>query len=553
LRAEALRAEAIANPEGGPVVHSECLPFSAIPHTTALFSDYLYAFPKVQNFFLRPPLNHDWIPDEIAAIRYDQTRRERVTAVLERQNRAWGASPQTLANIDRLRRGACVVVTGQQVGLFGGPLFALLKAVTTVRLANDVTQTGHDCVPLFWLATEDHDLAEVNNALLIGADAKLHPITASTQGVPDSPVGTVQFGDEIQFLVEQAAAVLGDSEAADFLRQSYRPGETFGSGFGKLFARVFREWGVVLLDASDAELHKIAEPVYRAALLDAEDMDQALLERGRALRAGGYHEQVKVTPSSTLLFMLRDGERVPVHRDNGNFRVADERFQAAELMARISSQPDIFSANVLLRPVVQDFLLPTLAYIGGPAEVAYFAQAAVVYEELLGRVTPILPRFSATLIEPRIQRLLKQYGLAVADLLCSPDEFREQLAARSLPPELQTKFEDAQKELERALAGIEASLARLDKTLVEAAQHAASKMQYQLDRLRARAARAELRRTEEVARHADELINSLHPNKNLQEREIAGICYLARHGPDLLHKLYEVAQLACPDHQCVYL
>jgi len=366
-------------------------------------------------------------------------------------------------------------------------------------------------------------------------------------------VGAVRFGQEIEASVDVATGLLGNSEVTDFLRDSYRPGETLGSAFARLFARLFRDWGVILLDASASELHAVAEPMYRAAALAAADLDDALLQRGKALRAAGYHEQVKVTPSSTLVFALRDGARVPIHRADGQFTVNSERIAPAELLVRIAASPAEFSANVLLRPVVQDYLLPTLAYTGGPAEVAYFAQAAVVYEELLGRVTPVLPRFSATLVEPRSARLLKKYSVTLPDVFLGDEQVRELLATRSLPPDLQSSFDEAGTALASSLQRIRDALQQLDPTLVGAEERAASKLRYQLDRLRTRAARAELRCHEEIGRHARQLCAALYPNKTLQEREIGGIYFLARYGLGLLQALYDCMQTGCLDHQVVYL
>ena len=173
-----------------------------------------------------------------------------------------------------------------------------------------------------------------------------------------------------------------------------------------------------MLDASDGELDRVAQPIFRAAIERADELDAALSARGKALEAGGYHQQVKVTSSSTLLFTIRRGARVPIHR-RGNGGTAEfvigadseaEKISQAELIDRIESSPEQFSPNVLLRPVVQDYLLPTLVYTGGAAEAAYFAQAGAVYETLLGRVTPIVPRFSATIVEPKMQRLLSGTG-----------------------------------------------------------------------------------------------------------------------------------------------
>jgi bacillithiol biosynthesis cysteine-adding enzyme BshC len=540
---------------GELLVKAECLPFNQIPHTTPLFADFLSAYPKVQQFYPRPPYVQPWLKEEAPRVRYDAERRDHISAILQRQNQSWVASSRTLENLDRLRRGAVAVVTGQQVGLFGGPLFSIYKALTAVKLADAATRSGVDCVPVFWLATEDHDLAEVDQVSIPGADASLQKFVAPTQSPPDTPVASVTFGDEIQPLLQQAAQLLGDSEIIGSLRDSYCPGQTFGSAFARLFTSLFGEWGVILLDASDPELHHVAAPIYRAAIERAAELDDALLARGNELEAAGYHQQVKVTPSSALLFTLHHRARVPLHRDSSSsdFVIQDEKISPAELSARIDSVPQDFSPNVLLRPVVQDYLLPTLAYTGGAAEVAYFAQAAVVYQKLLGRTTPVVPRFSATLVEPKLRSLLDRYGLGLPDLFHGPEPLREHLAAGTLPSELRSAFDNADTSLTKSLGTIRAALERLDKTLVDAADNAESKMRHQLEGLRARAARAELRQTEVLGRHAQLLSNALYPDKTLQEREIAGIYFLARYGKDLLHSLYDAIHVDCMDHQVISL
>jgi bacillithiol synthase len=543
---------------GDVPVRADCLPFAQIPHTTRLFLDFLSYSPKIQQFYPRSANLNEWLKQETPAERYDSVRRQRVSDILERQNKAWDASPKTLANIGRLREGASAVVTGQQVGLFGGPLFSILKALTAIKLAEEATAGGVNTVPVFWLATSDHDLAEVNHTILPGAEGTLQKLEVSSSGVEDAPVGTVTFGPEIDSVIQSAAELLGPSPVMDFLRASYRVGETMGSAFARLFTRLFAEWGVILLDPSDAELHAVAEPIYRAAMDRVVEIDDALLARGKALEAAGYHQQVKVTPSSTLLFALIDGARVPVHRRiNGDhaveFLIKDEKVSKEILQQRIAAAPERFSPNVLLRPVVQDYLLPTLAYTGGAAETAYFAQVAVVYQAILGHVTPIVPRLSATIVEPKLKGLLERYGLTLPGVFHGQEALRERLAASILPPELQRAFDVAGNHLGQSMATVREALARLDKTLVEAADNAGSKMQHQLDSLRARAARAELRQSEIVSRHAQQLSNGLFPNKALQEREIAAIHFLSRHGLDFLGTLHDFLQVDCHDHQVITL
>jgi bacillithiol biosynthesis cysteine-adding enzyme BshC len=537
-------------------VKAHCLPFSQIPHTTRLFADFLAYTPPVREFYPRSPHFREWAKEEASRLKYDSSRRERVCAVLERQNKSWDCSAQTLASLDRLRRGAAAVVTGQQVGLFGGPMFSIYKALTAVKLAQEATAAGIDCVPVFWLATTDHDLAEVNHASVPGPDGSPQTLTTTSHGGAGAPVSDVRLGEEIVPVVEQVSQLLGESDATRLLREAYGPAENLGSAFARLFTRLFGGWGVILLDGSDPECHCIVEPLYHAAIERADELGAAVLARGEALDAAGYHQQVKVTASTVLLFTLKDGARTAIHRSaDGGFVIgADgERVSQDELNRRIASAPQDFSANVLLRPVVQDYLLPTLAYTGGAAETAYFAQVGAVYEILGGRVTPIVPRFSATIVEPKIQRLLEKYGIQPTEVFQGAEVLKQRLGEKGLPQDLQTAFQATNESLEANWSVIREKLERLDRTLVDAAQTAFSKVQYQLERLRTQAARAEAQKGEVVSRHADTLTQALYPHKALQERGVAGIYYLARYGMELLHQLHDNFQSDCHHHQILEL
>jgi len=526
----------------------DCISFSAIPHTTKLFADFLSHSPEIRRFF-----PYSFEPEEIArraaVVPHGTALHRQVADALERQNRAWGASEKTLANIERLHEGAHAVVTGQQVGLFGGPLMSLLKAAAVLSLAKQVEDAGVPCVPVFWMATEDHDLAEVNRALLLDSSYCLKPFTALTEGKPDSPVANVRLAAGTDNIVAQAAQLLGDSPVAEYLREDYRESETFSGAFARLITRIFSQYGLILLDPSDAELHKVAAPLFVEAIDRAPEVDEALLAQNEELSQAGYHEQVKVTEQSTPLFAVVDGARVPVHRANGQFTIRKQRLSPEELKRLIADAPQNFNPNVLLRPVLQDYWLPTLAYIGGPAEIAYFAQVRVVYEKLLARVTPILPRMSATLLEPKIEKLLNKYELNLEDLFHGETQLRQELAKHSLPQELKLDFEYGIRTLDEAMQRISESLHKLDQTLVGAAKNATSKMRYQVGRLEKRAAQAELRKQQVLARHAAMIENALFPHKTLQEREIAGVYFLVRYGAGLIDQLIEAAGARCPEHK----
>lgn len=528
----------------------ECIPFSSIPHSTSLFLDYLHHFPKVSRFYARPPQWAEWWAEEQRRIEYPGERRERVAAVLERQNRRFGAGSKTLENLQRLKEGAAAVVTGQQVALFGGPMFSLLKAITVGILAE---KTGS--VPIFWLATEDHDLAEVNFVHLPAAD-HLETFSTNPPHVEGAPVGAIAFSDEISQLLERLEAQFGSSEILGILKKSYQPGETFGSAFGKFYAQVFAESGLILIDPWDAELHQIASPIFRDSLIQWDEIRHGLKQREQELEQAGYHAQVKVTPSHTLCFYLQDEARTPVRRaphELDGFFIGERRISREELIAETESHPERFSANVLLRPIMQDYLLPTLCYVGGPTEVAYFAQVDVVYRCLLNRAGAIVPRLSATVIEPKQAKLLDRYQLELLESFRGPEKLREYVAGKALPDGIMNSFDAAANHLEQGMELLQGPLEKLDPTLMDAAENAASKMRYQLQSLREKAARAEARKNTELQRHADELSTMLYPNKNLQEREVGSAYFLLKHGVGVIEQLLQKLQAGCVEHQVVRL
>ena len=523
-----------------------CIPFSKVPQTTRIFDDFLHHFDRVRNFYPRPPLEGKW-DEELKSIDYPDARRRAVSDVLERQNRRYGAGEIALRNLNRLRSGAPAVVTGQQVGLFGGPLYCLWKAISVATLARE---TG--AVPIFWVAAEDHDYEEINFVNLPQSD-HLKKFTVNVPHVQNAPVGEIVLGDEITAAIKQVEEVFGSSFITELLAATYRKGENFADAFSRFYAKALDELGIVFLNPLDPELHRQSQAVYVEALEKSKEINQALLARGADLESAGYDPQVKVTPSHTLCFYFDGGSRLAVRDEAEDFIVGDRRVDKRDLLSEAERCPEHFSANVLLRPVVEDYLLPTLCYIGGPAEVAYFAQVGVVYEQLGRRVTPVVPRISATIVEHRSTKLLDRYGLNLTDIFVGPEKLRELAASRAMPEGVTESFDIAAERMECDLTRIRQNLEKLDRTLVDAADNAGSKMRYQLQALRDKAARAAVRKNAELERHADELSTNLYPNKELQEREIGAAYFLARHGQGLITQLKQELKFGCSEHQIVAL
>ena len=523
-------------------MHCRALPLRSLPHQPQILLDFLYDYDRVSRFYPHRP-NLQSAVDSAKSLQYPAERRAAVAAALREQNTAFGCGPATEANLTRLEQGASVVVTGQQVGLFSGPAYAIYKALTAVRIAKDLTEAGVDAVPVFWMATEDHDLEEVRHTTFFHAGSLIRFELPSGPGT-GAPVGTLQLGDSIGETVRASSLMLGGQEGgeiASLLREVYQPGETYGASFAKLFSRLLSEFGIILMDPLDSRLHQLAAPVYLDAIERRDEFNQQLLARGKELDAAGYPPQVKVTGRSALLFFVGSGTRQAISVGDKSFRAGEMTWQKAELLSRIKGEPEKFSPNALLRPVVQDFLLPSAVYVGGPAEVSYCAQSEILYRQILGRAPALFPRAGFTLVDPKGQRLLEQYSLQIENVWAGPQSLRRELLAHSLPKPLAKKFAKDAQQMEKLLDKWSGDIKKVDPTLVPAVDTARSKIQFQTEKLLQMTGRALDQKNGVLAAHEEFLSNLLYPRKTLQSRELNFLPFLARWGTQGLRDLEEHA------------
>jgi bacillithiol synthase len=518
------------------------IPFRRLPHQPKLFVRLVDDYSSVKQFYPHPP-NMDAVKQVASSLQYPAERRREVAGILREQNAAFGAGAATISNLEKLERGAVAVVSGQQVGLFSGPAYAVYKALTAIRLAEELSEAGIAAVPIFWMATEDHDLDEVRHVTWFES-GKLTRFELPADAAAAHPVGTVRLGPAIQDNVQRAVGLLSGPASetiSQALEQSYTAGETYGSAFGKLFARLFAEQGLILLDPLDARLHRVAAPLYKKAIEGRDELNERLLRRGVELERAGYDAQVKVTAKSTLLFTIRDGVRQPVVASNSHFKSGEATWTRDEALRLVDASPETFSANALFRPVVQDYLLPTAAYLGGPAEIAYFAQSSVIYERLLGRMPVILPRAGFTILDAKAEKLLQKYGLCIENLWAGPQELRRKLESVSVPTALSENFDRDKAQVESTLAELGAQIEKLDPTLGGAVATARNKIAFQLEKLRRKTGRALDQKSGLLSEHETFLENLLYPNKSLQSRELCFLPFLARWGMEGLGELQKLS------------
>ncbi len=542
----------------------ETLSFDRIPHQTRLFLDYLSDPIALREFYPSAVRFHHELParaPEVLAAH--QTDRSSLCNALEDMNASWGAGEETLQNIKRLREEDCLaVVSGQQAGLFSGPLYTIYKALSAVKLAGCLTQRNTKAVPVFWIATEDHDFPEVAKAEFIGRDCKLAHVEASPNLHKEGqPVGRVVIDTSIDAVVDQLLELLPASEFTSDLEalvhDAWRAGRTYGEAFARMMTSLLGRHGLVLLDPLDQRLKALAAPLYANAALHAHEIATAIEVRSEKLVEAGYHAQVTASENSFPLFVHdAAGARHALTRsEDGKYVTKDteKAYTAEELSNLALAHPERFSPNVTLRAVVQDYLLPTIAYYGGSAEIAYFAQTAEVYRLLERPITPILPRSSLTMIERHTGRVLERYGLTLEDLFAGPESVLKRVVEEHLGAETAKSFEKAEGKVNSELDDLREQLRSIDPTLADALETGRRKINYQLEGLRTRFHRAQMARDEVAHRQLQRAFDQLYPNKELQERHINITSLLARHGRYVVEWIYNAINIGSDEHQVVYL
>ncbi len=542
----------------------ETIPFERIPHQSRLFLDYLKDPIAMRKYYPSAVRFHhelqQRVPEVLAAYRVD---RNRVADALATMNRRWSAPEETLKNIDLLRDEDCIaVVSGQQAGLFTGPLYTIYKALSAVKLAGCLNQRNTKAVPVFWMAAEDHDFVEVAKAEFIGRDCQLKQVGVSTDLHREGqPVGRVVLDDGINAVVDQLFELLPNSEFADdmkaLVQSAWQPGRGYAESFATMMTSLIGRYGLIFLDPLDPEMKKLAAPLYSEAVRHAPQIASAVEQRSRELEAAGYHAQVLATASSFPLFLHDDqgARRALIRLKNGKYQPKDtgNEYTLDELAQLALDEPERFSPNVTLRAVVQDYLLPTIAYYGGAAEIAYFAQTAEVYRVLERPATPILPRSSLTMIERHTGRVLERYGLTLADFFEGLEPVTKRVVEEHLGASTARNFTSAEENIQHELDRLKADLQAIDSTLADALETGRKKINYQLEGLRNRFIRAQMTRDEAAHRQLQRASDQLYPNKDLQERHINITSLLARHGTYVIEWIFNAINLGSNDHQVVYL
>src|SRR5579883_875862 len=439
-------------------MHCTCVRHTELPHTSALFADVLYHPDRTQAFYHHPLRDLEAYRAAAREIQFSDEQRSALVAALRESN------PDSPA-LQRLSQpGTLVVATGQQVGLFSGPAYTVYKALHAAKLADWLTQNGIPAVPVFWLATEDHDFAEVNHVWVFDRESRPRKIemrrSASAQ-----PAGEVTLvSPPVDELRDALSGWPYGDDVASLVQEAYQPGTTMGKAFGDLLRRMLTGFDIPQVDPMQPAFRELAAPVLRSAVESAEELTGDILERNRQLAAAGYHAQVHVEPQTSLVFLIENGKRNTLRRNGAEYGLNGRRFSKQELAANARW----LSPNALLRPVVQDSVLPTVATIGGPAELAYFAQSEVIYRRIPGRMPVVVPRSGFTVLDERSHQRLEKYRLSLTDFFAGEEALRQKIGSVLVPPAVVSTLQQTSEGVSTALDKLRAAMTSFDPTLAKA-------------------------------------------------------------------------------------
>ena len=534
--------------------------FSDIPTHQNLFLDYLHEFENVERFYGKNFRAVDqYLPLFQKLAEKERPHRETIHEIIKAQYTNPNSSKKTLQNIELLNsKKTIVVATGQQLGIFGGPLYTIYKSITAIKLCNHLKEIYDDYnfVPVFWLEGDDHDYDEVRNFSLLNNENQILNLKyddGQLDEVNRGAIALLKFNQNIENVFSELSTGLRETEfkapLLELLRSIYQPDKTFLESFRELMIRLFDEFGLIVFNPTDSAVKRVLSPLFAKEITEFGDHTGFLVERSAELEEV-YHAQVKVKPIN--LFYVEEHERLSIEpTDAGEYRLKGKRkkFTQEEILKQLDIAPEKFSPNVLLRPICQDFLFPTAFYIGGPGEISYFAQVSPLYN-IYGIDEPfIYPRSSATIVEKGVKTILDKNNLEYVDIFTEEEELIKKIVSASSELNLEALFQNTTEEINSSLNQITQLLPLIDKTLGDLTVKSKLRIEETLNALKAKAVEAEKRKYETTIRQVSKVRNVLFPESNLQERELNWIYFANKYGIDIVRWIFNELAINKFEHQ----
>ncbi len=523
-----------------------------LPWNSRFANDYCHEFEQLQEFFIANPQQSDSWQTVINARRAKPTD-PKIGEILVQQLQKRGAPQAALDNANKLKsKNSFAIVTGQQAGLLGGPLFTVLKALTAIKLARQVS-IDHDItvVPIFWIDAEDHDLEEISSCQFLDTNMNLSTITLPLDVSPGTTAASIRLNASISEILEQITAKLQPTEFTEEtqkeLQTAYAPGNRLVEAFARWLDALLGKYGLVTYDASDPRTKRIAQSLFAQELETQGQTSRLAAAAGSAMQAKGYAAQVSPKSDATALFRI-ESQRKPIQISSSGFLVDGQPISDQDMRAEVKDKPETFSPNVLLRPLTQDVLFPTIAYVAGPHELVYLGQLKEVYDSFDVPMPMIYPRTSVTIVDSSTVKFLDRNNIDFVALQPQDDVALNTLLAAQLPDEINMAVSAISRNISEQLSAVESAVSGIDPTLVGAVKSTHGRMDKELRNLRAKIIQAAKRRDETLRRQFSRARSQSFPGGSPQERSLGSIYFVNRYGKAFLDRLLEQIPLEIGRH-----
>jgi bacillithiol biosynthesis cysteine-adding enzyme BshC len=537
--------------------------FSDIPGHQNLFLDYLYEYENVEKYFrynFRDTNSFSSLFQKISES--ERADKKSVVNAINQFYSAYKPSKKTKVNIELLGKDKTVaVVTGQQLGILGGPLYTFYKTITAIKLASSLKEKYDDYnfVPVFWLEGDDHDFEEVTELNLINQKNELQKFIYNDNKPEDfnrGNIGRLAFNEGIESFIQEVKSELRETEFSknvfELFEDSYKSGNTFKKAFSDLIFNLFDEEGLIIFDPQQNEIKNLLKPIFKKELSNFEVHANEVVKISADLEEV-YHSQVKVKPIN--LFYSDNNGRYSIEPEDDLFRLKGKRqkFTLIELLDEIENYPDKFSANVLLRPITQDYLLPTGFYVAGPSEISYFAQVMPLYNKFGISEPVIYPRSSVTILEKNIKGVLEKYELNIEDIFVEEKLLNNRVLNQVADIRIDDLLNEDEHQIAKAMDNIKEKLFGIDPTLKDLSDKTYQKIKQGLDTLKSKAENAQERKHDVALRQIKKASISLYPNNNLQERELNWFYFANKYGMDIIKWIFDEVAINKFEHQVIEL
>lgn len=537
--------------------------FSDIPGHQNLFLDYLYEFENVEKYFrynFRDTNSFSSLFQKISES--ERADKKSVVNAINQFYSAYKPSKKTKVNIELLGKDKTVaIVTGQQLGILGGPLYTFYKTITAIKLASSLKEKYDDYnfVPVFWLEGDDHDFEEVTELNLINQKNELQKFIYNDNKPEDfnrGNIGRLAFNEGIENFIQEVKSELRETEFSknvfELFEDSYKSGNTFKKAFSDLIFNIFDEEGLIIFDPQQSEIKNLLKPIFKKELSNFEVHANEVVKISADLEEV-YHSQVKVKPIN--LFYSDNNGRYSIEPEDDLYRLKGKRqkFTLIELLDEIENYPDKFSANVLLRPITQDYLLPTGFYVAGPSEISYFAQVMPLYNKFGISEPVIYPRSSVTILEKNIKGVLEKYELNIEDIFVEEKLLNNRVLNQVADIRIDDLLNEDEHQIAKAMDNIKEKLFGIDPTLKDLSDKTYQKIKQGLDTIKSKAENAQERKHDVALRQIKKASISLYPNNNLQERELNWLYFANKYGIDIIKWIFDEVAINKFEHQVIEL